>query len=346
MSNVNIKRYVLTGVLIVITVVLAGCKEKKQEPISKSAFKLDTSISITLYDSNDENILSEAMELVDKYERVYSRTLETSELYQLNNHLLPNSNGEPLRYQISDELEDIIEQGIYYSTLSDGAFDITIEPITSIWDFKSKDAKVPAKELIEEAVKKVGYKNILLEDNEIIFHSDFVSLDLGGIAKGYIADRIADYLMEQGVKSAIINLGGNVVCIGEKPNGDGFTVGIQKPFSPLGEVIATMELKDMSIVTSGIYERYLMEDDKLYHHIINPSTGYSYENNLISVTIISQKSVDGDGLSTACFGLGLEEGMALVNNMENVYGLFITDDYTFHYSEDFLENISVTERKD
>jgi thiamine biosynthesis lipoprotein len=104
-----------------------------------------------------------------------------------------------------------------------------------------------------------------------------------------------------------------------------------------------MEINDLSVVSSGIYERYFMENDKLYHHILNPETGYSYENNLVSVSIISEKSVDGDGLSTSCFALGLEEGMDLINSLKGVHAIFITDDYEMHYSDGFFDAIKVTE---
>lgn len=146
-----------------------------------------------------------------------------------------------------------------------------------------------------------------------------------------------EFLVEHGVKSAIINLGGNILCIGQKPDGSPFRVGIQKPFQERNETVATVAIQDMSVVSSGIYERYFIKDDKLYHHILNPKTGYPYENNLISVSIISSLSVDGDGLSTTCFALGLTKGMELVNELDGVYAVFITDDNVLHYSDNFDE---------
>lgn len=169
-----------------------------------------------------------------------------------------------------------------------------------------------------------------------------MGLDLGAIAKGYIADKIKEFLMEKGVKSAIINLGGNVLCIGGKPDKAPFNIGIQKPFADRKETIAVMELSDKSIVSSGIYERFFERDGNFYHHILNPKTGYPYDNSLVAVTIISDKSVDGDGLSTSCFALGLEEGMKLINSIENVHAVFITDDYKPHFSDGFEEAIPLT----
>ena len=188
----------------------------------------------------------------------------------------------------------------------------------------------------------VDYKNIELKDNLLTWKHPGMGLDLGAIAKGYIADRMKDFLVSKGVKSAIINLGGNVLCIGESPEGRPFQVGIQKPFSERGESLLSLEITDQSVVSSGIYERYFEKDGVLYHHILNPKTGYPYENDLLSVSIISDRSVDGDGLSTTCFSLGLEKGMELIDSLEDVEAIFITKDETVHYSKDFEQKIKVT----
>lgn len=315
------------------------------EPLSQSSFLLNTVVTITLYDSKDQTIIDGAMDVISKFEDIYSRTLENSELYKLNHRTLPKVQSSENSYTVSEELATILTNGLYYSKLSNGKFDITIAPVSSLWDFTSAAPLVPAKADIEEAVKKVGYQNMEISGNTVTFKEDSMAVDLGAIAKGYIADRVKEYLLEQGVKSAMINLGGNVLCVGEKPSGQAFNVGIQKPFADRNEIVATMEIRDLSVVSSGIYERYFMQDDKLYHHILNPETGYSYENNLISVSIISDKSVDGDGLSTSCFALGLEEGMKLINSIDNVHAIFITDDYEMHYSDGFFDDIKVTEMK-
>lgn len=319
--------------------------ENEKAPITKEAFKLNTIIRITIYDSRDESILDGAMAICDKYEQLYSRTLETSELYKLNHGQLSNPSNQKDSFLVSDELADILEYGLYYSNLSRGAFDITVEPITSLWDFTSGEAVIPNMESIQKGVSETGYQKMTLDGNTVTFEKDSMGIDLGAIAKGYIADRIKEYLSDQGVKSAMIDLGGNVLTMGEKPGGEPFKVGIQKPFADRNEVVASMDIKDLSVVSSGVYERYFMKDGILYHHIINPTTGYPYDNGLISVTIISPKSVDGDGLSTSCFSLGLDKGMELINSLDDTYAVFITDDYVLHYSEGFRENITVTDIK-
>lgn len=305
---------------------------KTSEPISGTAFKLNTVISVKIYDSTDHSLIDEAFALCDKYEALFSRTMESSELYQLNQGTLPQ---EDNGYAISPETADLISKGLEYGHLSEGSFDIAIEPISSLWDFTSEEKVIPTDEALAEALPLVNYQDVTLTDNHIQFQKEGMGLDLGAIAKGYIADRMKDFLVSKGVKSAIINLGGNVLCIGEKPDGTPFQVGIQKPFADRSETIATIGISDKSVVSSGIYERFFEKDGEFYHHILNPATGYPYDNSLVAVTIISDKSVDGDGLSTSCFALGLEKGMELINSLPDVHAVFITDDYELHYSENF-----------
>ena len=151
-----------------------------------------------------------------------------------------------------------------------------------------------------------------------------------------------DLLVKKGVNSAIINLGGNVLCIGSKPDGTPFKVGIQKPFADRNETEAVMDITGKSVVSSGIYERCFKQGGKLYHHILNPQTGYPYDNGLISVTIISDQSVDGDTLSTTCFALGLEDGLKFAEK-KGVQAVFITEDYKLHYTDGFQDEINVTD---
>ncbi len=326
-------------ICLLSTSLLTGCNTNstnKNSPITKSTFMLNTIVTISLYDSTDESIIEDAFKLINDFEKIYSRTLKESELYKLNEHLLPEENGA---YTISNDLADILQKAYYYSVLTDGAFDLAIEPISSLWNFSTDTHTVPDSKLIEEKLPSVNYKNVHISGNKVSFDNEETGIDLGAIAKGYIADKVKVFLLERGVKSAMINLGGNVLCVGEKPDGSAFNIGIQKPFADRNETVAVMELKDMSVVSSGIYERCFTVDDKFYHHILNSKTGYPTDNNLIAVTIVSKESVVGDGLSTSVFALGLDKGLKLINSLDGVYAVFITDDYEMHYSEGFKENI-------
>ena len=344
-----------TASLILCQAVLSGCSTQtksventaadSQEPISSTAIKLNTAVTVTIYDSKDRDLLTECMNLCDKYEKVFSRTDADSELYKLNHRKLTPAEGTEDTYQVSDSLAELVSEGLDYSELSKGAFDIAIEPLTSLWDFTAEDPQVPEDSLIQAALPKCDYHNISVDKdkNEITLKTDDTAIELGAIAKGYIADRLKDYLVSQNVKSAIINLGGNVLCIGGKPDNSAFKIGIQKPFADRSETIAVMDIKDKSVVSSGIYERCFEQDGTLYHHLLNPKTGYPYDNGLIAVTIISDKSVDGDALSTTCFALGLEDGMKLAESLDDVQAFFVTSDYEIHYTKDFQKKIKVTE---
>lgn len=313
-------------------------KMKTPEPITATAFKLNTVITITIYDSRDESLLDEAMRLCDHYETLFSRTKENSELYQLNHGTLPHTQNT---FTVSDDLASLIQSGLSYGNLSQGTFDITIEPVSSLWDFTSGEKVIPSEEEIQKVLPLVNYQDVTISGNQVTFSQENAGLDLGAIAKGYISDRIKDFLISRGVKSATINLGGNVLCIGNRPDGSPFRIGIQKPFADRNETAAIVEITDKSVISSGIYERYFEKDGQLYHHILNPKTGYPYDNSLISVTVITDKGVDGDGLSTTCFALGLEKGMELINSLPDVQAIFITDDYQLHYSEDFAKEVNI-----
>lgn len=307
-----------------------------QEPISKTSFKLNTIITITLFDSTDASIIDECFALCDKYENLFSRTIKTSEIYKLNQ-------SNKTFNDLSPETVELLQKSLYYGELSKGAFDITLEPITSLWNFGSEHQRLPSQEEISSALLSIGYQNVILNNNSVTLKKENMGIDLGAIAKGYIADQIKEYLLSRSVESAIINLGGNILLVGEKPNGEAFNIGIQKPYENYSETIAVMELSDVSVVSSGIYERYFVEDGKYYHHILNPTTGYPYQNDLISVTIISKQSADGDALSTTCFALGLEKGLELIDSLEDTYAAFITKDDQLHYSKGFLKNINLVE---
>lgn len=340
MLDTEKKRNLWIGILFVVVlsvfIVCYGKMQKPEEPITATAFKLNTVVKVTIYDSQDEKILQDALALCDKYEKIFSRTRTDSEIYLLNEGKLPQEDGY---YILSEECAELIGKGLYYSELSGGAFDITIEPLSSLWDFTSGEKQIPDPQTLVEAQKHVGYEKVELKGNKIRFQEDGMGLELGAIAKGYIADKIKEFLISEGIESAVIDLGGNVLCIGARPDGEAFRVGIQKPFADRNETVATAGIRDRSVVSSGIYERYFEKDGKLYHHILNPKSGYPYENGLTAVTILSDESVDGDGLSTVCFALGLEKGLELINSLSDTQAVFITEDGELHYSEHFEEEV-------
>jgi len=367
-------------ILFLGVILMAGCTRgvpgsgKNNKELVKTGFAFNTTYTITLNSGGSGELLDECVSKCASYEKIFSRTLEKSELYNINeiskaylqvknnpgkkdigiskaeedikSNIAPgnttrfniNSDGS-ISFDVSEMMYGILEKGLYYSELSEGRFDITIEPESSLWDFTADNPEVPEDTDIKKAVKLVDYNNASLKDGKLIFKIPGMGIELGAIAKGYIADSLKEYLEANGVESGIINLGGNVLCIGKKPGGEPFHVGIQQPFAERNESIAAINAEDISVVSSGIYERYFMQDDKIYHHILDPLAGYPIDNGLVAITVVSEKSVDGDALSTACFALGLEKGMELINSLDNVYAVFITEDTRMHYSDGFEELI-------
>ena len=267
--------------MMLILLLLCGCNSGETEN-SETRFLLDTVCTVTA-DCGDD-IINGAFSLCENLERTLSKTVTDSDVYKLN-----NTEGF---VSVSDGTLKTVERALYYSELSGGKFDITIAPVSALWDFKNQ--VIPSRDEISEALQNVDYHSIEIKNGEI--SSGTKQIDLGGIAKGYIADRATEYLKENGAENALVNFGGNICMIG------GYNIGIQKPFDD--SVIASIALKDKCVVTSGIYERYIESDGKIYHQILDPKTGYGVENELASVTVIGEKALDCDALSTVCMLLG------------------------------------------
>jgi len=300
---------------------LSGCKNSGAEMISTTEFFFDTIITISIENENSSSsaFLNQCFTMCKQIEDTFSRTKEGSELYNIN-HRKDNT------VTVSDEMAYLISEGLKYYEVSDGVFDITIAPVLELWDFKSDDAVVPDEKSLAAAVAKVGASKIHLKGNQLTFDDSDTQIDFGALAKGYTADRLKEYLKRQNVTSGIINLGGNVLTIGKKPNGDLWNVGVQKPFDARNSVITTIPVDGKSVVSAGIYERYFEQDGFRYHHIIDPTTGYPVQNNLWQVTIISDESLVGDALSTICILLGYDQADKLINTLEGVDAKFVLDD--------------------
>ena len=240
----------LSAVLTASALLLTGCSGAKSstqtdQDLTYTDMLFDTVIKIQILDPADESILDGLKKLCEKYDTMFSTTNTDSELYKLN-----HANGQP--FTVSSETANLIQEGIHYSELSGGAFDLTIEPVSALWDFKADKPTVPSSDAIAQAVSHVDYTKIDIQDNTVTLEDPEAGIDLGAIAKGYIADQVKTYLKKQGIKHAIINLGGNVDVIGTKPDGSKYNIGIQKPFDESGEAITSVQLKDQTVVTSGI----------------------------------------------------------------------------------------------
>ncbi len=293
----------IIAVIAAIVVLLMGCG--KTQPISKTYFALDTFCTITLYDTEDETLLRGCGSLLENYERLFSATVSGSDVERIN-----LSGGRSV--QVSEETAEVIKTALKYSRLTDGAFDITVYPVLKLWDFRSEEGLIPDEEELKEALQHVDYRKLTVSGNTVTLSDPDSGIELGAIAKGYIADALKGYLKEKGVKSAIINLGGNVATIGKRPDGEAFRIGIKKPFGEGNESLMSLPCSDASVVSSGIDQRYFIRDGVLYHHIIDPATGYPASSGLNAVSVLSERSVDADALSTSLFLLGRERGEELL----------------------------------
>lgn len=327
-----LKKIPLFIILAALTVFLDGCG-KNREPVTKTGFYFDTVIQVTIYDAGKKDCLDECMELAEAYEKMLSPSIEGSDIWNIN-----HSGGAPVI--VSEETADLLKTALTYCEMSEGRIDLTMETVSRLWHFHPDEpgnaetdaAIIPGPDSIAEALEHVDYHNLLIDGNTVTLSDPESQISLGFIAKGYIADQMKNHLLSRNIQSAIINLGGNLLAVGTKPDGSPFQFGIQTPFDRQGTPITVLSVSDQSAVSSGVYERYFYLDDVLYHHILDTKSGYPIQNNLLGVTILSDSSTVGDALSTTCFVLGPDEGMRLIESLEGVEAVFITDDYVLHYS--------------
>ena len=298
---------VLATILVILTYIFNNYLFQ-QEPLVKNGFYFNTIIAIQLNDSQDESLIDTCFDMANTYEHYFSRTLEGSDIYNIN-----HANGAPV--EVHDETAELIRYGIAFGDLSGGVFDISIGALTDLWDIPNNNGTIPVQTQIDAALATVDYRQITVDGNTVTLGNPDAALDLGGIAKGYVADRMREYLNANGACEGFINLGGNVLTLGQKANDEPYHIGIRKPFGEDGETITAVDVTDRSIVTSGRYERYFEKDGHIYHHILDPKNGYPYDNGLNGVTILSDSSMAGDALSTICFALGQEKGTEFLSSM-------------------------------
>ncbi|MDR2747841.1 MAG: FAD:protein FMN transferase [Treponema sp.] len=251
---------------------------------------------------------------------------------------LINKNAGIRAVKAPEELLDVLERALYYAELSGGAFDPTVGPLVRLWGVGGESPRVPGAGEIQEALSLVDWRDLLIDRDAgtAFLRRRGQSLDLGAIAKGYAADRAAAILREKspgvfrlpGKRRAVINLGGNVFALGERRGWKNWRIGIQDPLEERDIYLGVLELKDKSVVTSGVYERFFEEGGRRYHHILSTADGYPVRNGLLSVTIIADGSIDADALSTAAFALGAERGLALVEALPDTEAVFVREDKT------------------
>lgn len=302
----------ILSVLLLLCLFLTACS--KDGPAETEIFAMDTYMRIRIWGDND--LLNDAVDEIRRLEGLFSATDEDSEINTLNQ----TGNAE-----LSRETAEILEQAITLSERTDGAFDPTVYPLVNAWGFTSGEAHVLSQEELDMLLPLVGTEHLRLEGASAAL-TDSAQVDLGGIAKGYTAQKCLELLSEKGVQTAMLSLGGNVQTLGSKPDGTAWVIGIADPEEP-SEAIATLTFTgSMAIVTSGGYQRYFDSDGIRYHHILDPETGMPAETGLASVTILTQDGTTADALSTALFVMGMEKAIDFWRASDDFEAVFISQD--------------------
>jgi thiamine biosynthesis lipoprotein len=303
---------------------------------TKIIYLMGTKITLYIKGKDAENLAKKACDMLIHYEEVFSANSDNSQLGMLKKAaaLAPK--------KVDEELYELINIGKKHSLSENTYLNIAIGPLIKLWRIGFEEAHVPDKESIKKVLELLRPENIQLDDEEksVYLLKEGMEIDLGAIAKGYFADKVMEFLKENGASSAMVDMGGNVLVFGESPSeGGDWKVGIQNPFLPRGNAVALVKIRNQSVVTSGIYERVLEKNGSKYHHIFDSETGYPIESNVASLTIIADKSVDCDIYTTKLFGLDATSIIRRVNKINNMGAVVITVDGNLAHTENLKGKI-------
>lgn len=298
---------------------------------NKTVHLMGTTITLTIIHQNPQPILEKTVSLLEKYEQRFSANGSRSELNEVNQ----NAGIKPV--YVHPELYDLITIGKTHSLAKNSLLNIAIGPLIQTWRIGFDNARVPSPAEIQKLVKQIDPHDIHLnpEKQTVFLTQKEMAIDLGALAKGYIADRIIDYLKEVRVHSALINLGGNLVTFGPalKRADHQWRIGIQNPVETRGNTQFVLKVQNKSVVTSGIYERKLEKDGNTFHHIFDSKTGYPIETNTASLSILSNLSIDGEIWTTRLYGQPIDQIIETLNLTEGIDGLIISTNGEIAYSE-------------
>ncbi|GBF34345.1 hypothetical protein DCCM_3457 [Desulfocucumis palustris] len=319
---------------------LAGCGGNPEIPVEEQGFYMGTVVTVKAYGPKAQRAADEAMKRIRDLQDKMTIQAPDGEIQRLN-----ASAGNGAYVPLSSDSIHVLKTALKYARLSRGSFDVTIGPLVQAWGISTQNPQVPSLTEIERIKKMINYQDLEIneKENTARLKNTGQMVDLGGIAKGYAGDEVVKIFKAYGIESAFVNLGGNVVALGGKPDGSSWNVGIQDPGAQDGGCTGVLKIKDRAVVTSGDYERYFEKDGLRYHHILDPKTGYPSKSGLSSVTIVTEKSMDADALSTAAFVLGLAEGLELVQSLEGVEAIFITGDRQIHITSGLRDSFTLAD---
>lgn len=334
----NSKISKIISIILTVTIVAGAVFgiiyfSKRNSPYEESFIAMGTVFSVKIYGGEKENAAKQIKDTVENSEtQLLSRLSENSSIAKINK----NGSGE-----ISEELFNLITLSQQVSADSDGSYDMTVGALTGLWNIGTENARVPSDEELSAALETVGYEKVTLTSNSITL-SEGQQIDLGAIGKGYMCDKAVEILKENNVESAVISAGGSILVYGENPSGGEWKVGIRDPFGTSSDIFSALSVNESYISTSGDYERTFTENGKTYHHILNPQTGYPADSGLSSVTVISGSGALSDALSTACFVLGYEKSLPLLEKY-GAEGIFVTHDKKVYTTDGIKDSIQITE---
>ena len=291
---------------------------------------MGTLVEITVHESDKElaqKAINKSFSEMSRLEKIMSSYLPGSELSKLNASAEKKS-----KVSVSSDLLKVIQRGVYWGMLSNGAFDISIGPATKLWKFSSGSPSLPDSNQLLNATNLINYKDIVIDDSSVSLKKTGMSLNLGAIGKGYAVDQAIDVLKKMKIKSGLINAGGDLMAFGLKKT-KSWHIGIQHPRKP-EQIIASLDVKDKAVATSGDYQRYFIKDKIRYHHILDPKNGWP-ANQTISATVIANTVMDADAVSTALFVLGKNKGITFINSLKGFEGMIVSSLGSVTYSSGF-----------
>ncbi|WP_165835578.1 FAD:protein FMN transferase [Ruminiclostridium sufflavum] len=331
------KKFLIIWLLIIT--LLSGCSTQAsysgvhEEPVSETVFAMDTVMQLTAYGA-EAVVMDEAKKRILELEGLLSTTNTDSEVYGIN---------QKKSGRVSPDTASLIQAGIKYGDITNGLLDVTVYPLVREWGFTTNNYRVPDKDSISRLLKNIDYKKIRFNKAEAsVSLPDGMMMDFGSLAKGYAGDAVLKIFSDAGIKSAMVNLGGNVQTLGKKPDGSCWRVGIK---NPEGEnYIGTVLIDGRTVITSGGYERYFKDDNgKVYWHIFDPVTGYPAKAGLISVSVVTDTGIYGEALSTSLFIMGIKEASEFWRKHRDFEAVFISEKGSVYVTEGLRDNFSFSE---
>ena len=321
------KSVTLLLALLLLLSLLPGC-EGQAEQVTRTDYLLDTVVTLTLYGATEADLDAAFREI-----RRLSDLLDAYSPFSDLGWVQAAAGIKPVA--VSPETMELLRFAKQMLERTGGYLDVTVGPLIDLWDIRN-GGHCPTDGELSAALGQLGMDDLILDETAGTAYlvRPGMRLDLGALAKGYIADKVKALLLERGVKSGVIDLGRNILLIGEKPGGAAFSIGVQSPMNS-GDLLRVLSLRDMSLVTSGTYERYFEQDGKRYHHVLDPFTGFPADTDLSAVTVLSESSLWGDALSTACLLLGVDDGLKLIDSIPDAEALFVRTDGTVVTSSGF-----------